>query len=204
MGNVDAAKAAFAVQAPWGVGVDRVVMFKLLCPHALHRFLRPYRIVARKRTVMRNAVVGISFLVMIVGCGGIGAPIRDVNRTVDSKDITGQWRLTSETLALAEKRGLVPRKEPYTVTFHADGTCTFDSIVSEGGGKCKHVNVFGQWIMRHDRTGDSNIVYHNLIEMNLPEGRFHFGIDERNGQMVLWQVIGDPDLWEFLEHERGA
>ena len=152
---------------------------------------------------MRITILLVPLVGLVVACGGgMGVPHRDMDRTLDKGDVIGRWVLTDDSLKAAKEKGLNPRAEPYTITFNRDMTVVYDSVASMIDGPTP-IAAQGRWALLHGTTGDSNVVYRNLVRVELPSRRFHLQFDEQAGHLVLWEDLGDPDNGRFLEHERG-
>lgn len=146
--------------------------------------------------------------IILGGCGNYFAPDRNVKRKVTESEIIGTWRMTPDSLTLLKRDGF--RSEPahaYTITLNADGTFRFASVV-DGFHGLRYVDVKGTYVLEHDTNGNSNIHKKNVLKIMIrAEGASqdcYLNFAEEDGSLLLWSYYGDPDLWEFIEYERGV
>lgn len=151
-----------------------------------------------------------SAILLALAVTGCNAPLpdRSLKQYVSEKDVIGEWELTPASLALLVRDGFKPpAKQNNRITFRADGTCDFHSIL-ESLGNDAHcgVEVTGKWALEKDTMTDSNVPKKNTIRMELAlPSTVHItylNFDRRDGQLVLWSYYGDPDSWEFMEYTR--
>ena len=144
--------------------------------------------------------------VLIGGCGRYFAPDRNIRDRVDESTVLGTWRLTPRSLKLLERDGF--RRDPsheYRVTFNPDHSCVFASVFDDPGAK-EYAAMPCTWSLEHDTTGDSNVPKVNALRLafkraGVNESRYLNFAREREG-VVLWNDLGDPDSWEFIEYAR--
>ncbi|MEM6855227.1 MAG: hypothetical protein AAF593_12540 [Planctomycetota bacterium] len=158
---------------------------------------------------MKHLVSGFlwcMFFTLPLGCC-FPLPDRHLERVVTDSEVVGVWRLTEESLELLTRDGFVPASNSYTLTFHADGSLQFDSIIDEFRGGTYRSSQ-GTWRLAHNTMGDSNVEKTNVIEIQLRSGQAvqhrTLNFDEEDGQLVLWNYYGDPDSLEFMEYQRLA
>jgi hypothetical protein len=81
----------------------------------------------------------------------------------------------------------------------------FASVFDHLGAQ-KYVAMPCTWTLEHDTTGDSNVPKVNALRLafnraGANESRYLNFAREREG-VVLWNYLGDPDSWEFIEYAR--
>lgn len=132
-------------------------------------------------------------------------PDRSLKQYVGETDVIGVWELTSDSMKLLARDGYNgPSNQTHHISFLADGTCEFQTVLDgfKGG---THYNAKGKWVLEKDTMGDSNVKVRNAIrmELKLPTTTYlrYLNFDRRKGKLVLWSFYGDPDSWEFMEYE---
>ena len=142
-------------------------------------------------------------------CLLFGLPDRQTQRQVDVAEVVGVWKLTDDTLAILQRDGfVVDPSHAYTLTFEADGTLHFASVLDDFRSGV-YREVTGTWQLRHDTSTGIGMM-RNVLELSLPraggmDGRifyFYFAEDRSDGRLVMWNYYSDPDLWEFIEYLR--
>ena len=108
--------------------------------------------------------------------------------------------MSAESLACLERDGYIidPTLE-HTLTFRGDGTVIFNSAFTEIG-ITQHQIVDGIWALDHKEDSSSSL---NLkLYINGAERSDTFSFAEENSVVILWQTLGDPDMWEFIEYNK--
>ena len=144
----------------------------------------------------------------LTGCGRLTPlPDRNLKRKVADTDVVGTWKLTSQSLGQLTRDGyIVDPSHALSITFHADGTLEFASVMDGISGWGTYVEGLGNWALEHDTSGDSNIEKMNALRLDIGGAevidRRYLNFAEEDGQLLLWNYYGDPDSWEFMEYER--
>ena len=163
----------------------------------------------RRQPVMRHfsslyaALCVVVVVVVVAGCHG---PDRHMRRKVEPSELVGTWKMTAASLRLLQRDGYVASPgETQTITFKADGSLAFASVLDQfEGGTLTTCN--GTWRLDHDKT-INNLRRANVVDVELQLTRNHtylrtLSLAEEGGKLRLWDSYGDPDLWEFIEYER--
>lgn len=144
--------------------------------------------------------ISLLLCLALTGCGAYFAPDRNVKEKLADKDVIGAWSMSTNSLALLVRDGF--RAAPtnrYTITFLANGTCSFQSVASFAG-QHRYVPVNGTWKLEHDTQGKKV----NTLRLELPfDGVDHiqyWNFARDHGVLILWNYHGDPDQWEFVEY----
>ena len=140
----------------------------------------------------------------LTGCGAYFAPDRNAKEALADKDVIGTWSMSTNSLALLVRDGFRPAAtNRYSITFSADGTCSFQSVESFAS-QHRYVSVSGTWKLEHDTQGSSNIKKVNALRLELLfDGVDHiqyWNFAREHGVLILWNYHGDPDQWEFVEY----
>lgn len=136
---------------------------------------------------------------LLVSCGSYFPPNRHVAREIAPDEVVGRWVMADESVALFRKYGFEREgDEPSTITFNDDGTLRFDSVW-EGVFEIQRIEGPGKWTPGY-ADGRNTLD----IEVTAEDARYGFYLNfaEEDGQLILWQYLGDPDLWKFVEYAR--
>jgi hypothetical protein len=143
---------------------------------------------------------------LVSGCGSYCTPNRHVRDRLDESVLLGTWRLTEESLKLAVKEGLRrDASQRYTITFNADHTCGWDSVLEFDG--IEYEKAPCSWKLEHDVDLSGRKVANFLdFVIQRRNARFSTGSNfaREDGVLILWEYYSDPDLWEFLEYKKAG
>ncbi len=133
-------------------------------------------------------------------------PDRNIGELVGPDAVVGEWVLTHETAVVLRKRGFSGcPPEGCRVVFARDRGCRFNSVIESVDGT-ELINGPCSWTLQHDTAGGSNVRRRNVVEIVLyrGSGEWHeyLGFARAADQLLLWQFLGDPDSWEFIEYAR--
>jgi hypothetical protein len=150
----------------------------------------------------RTALVVCGVLIG-AGCGAYFPPDRNIKDRLEESAVIGRWSLTDRSLALLKRDGFQPDpSRPYTVAIKPDHTCLFSSVLTAS----YRVVAPCTWLLEHDTRGDSNVQKANSLRLDLDgEGvkqRLYLNLARDRGRLLLWNFLGDPDLWEFIEYQQ--
>ena len=114
--------------------------------------------------------------------------------------------MTEASLKLLQRDGYTPSADqPLTITFAADGSLAFASVLEHAEGDAC-VQHGGKWHLRYDTEAKNVVPKANTIELEMmrPDDTFfsELSLTEHAGKLRLWDYYGDPDAWEFIEYER--
>ena len=155
--------------------------------------------------MLRAQRLWLLLLSMVVsGCGSYCAPIRDIRDRVDDSVVVGAWRLTDESLRNLERDGF--RRDPshrYTITFNADHSCAFASVIQFDGVEYDEAPC--TWSLAHDVElsygSVANLLRFEISRKGTPLST-SLSFAREDGVLILWEYYGDPDQWDFLEYTR--
>ena len=158
------------------------------------------------RTRQHAVTVCVALLMVVTFCVGCPRPLPDrhLNEYVTKGDVVGTWRLTDEALTLLNN-GAFKSEESHanTVSFREDGTCEFHSVMNDPTGSV-YRELSGTWTLTHDTKSGANVRRKNSLDMTLQADdlTIYTGLsfDRVDGELVLWEFYGDPDMWEFVEY----
>jgi hypothetical protein len=142
------------------------------------------------------------------GCGSYFPPNRHISDRIEDAAVVGTWRMTERSLEHLERAGF-KRKSPhdYRLTFNTDHKCEFASVL-EWMGPPTYLKVPCTWRLEHDVEGFSNRSKANILRITFDLAGKPHGLDQNfareEGELVLWQYHGDPDMWQFIEYTRAA
>lgn len=152
---------------------------------------------------MQRALI-VAMGVVLVGCGSYFAPNRNISDRLDDSVVPGTWQLTKRSLQLLTREGLqFNSAHRYAITFRPDHTCDFASV-RHWFDKPEYLAVPCTWLLEHDTPGDSNVRKVNALRLQLPtrDGPYtqYLNFAREDGRLLMWEYLGDPDLWEFVEY----
>jgi len=135
----------------------------------------------------------------LLGCG-LGMPDRSVYRIVEPAELVGTWELRPASIRHLVADGYIDDGQNCTITFHADGAAEFSSVNTIPSPPEHQIRV-GFWkIAPCSVNGDTRVT----ISRQKPSrhGFASFGFTEHYGPLRLWNFLGDPDMWEFVEYTK--
>ena len=149
---------------------------------------------------MRAVVFG-SALLALLGMRCQHSEGRSLGRDVSAEEVVGTWQMTPHTVNVLREAGytLPVDAAQHQIVLRADGTCDFRTIpqvLTAGGqpeprldGPCRwKLDKVGQQALQLDVEGD-------------PLRHPYYYFDEApNGGLTLWQHVGDPDAWRYVEY----
>ena len=126
---------------------------------------------------------------------------RYLDRIVAPDEVVSTWTATPfgiESLKYAGHTKHLDTSE-HSLVIRSDGTCRFQTFVRPSDTKGVDegfVDAQCSWTL-----GD---IDHQALEIQLqsqPTDTLgpYFYFDEENGNLVLWQLAGDPDAWKYME-----
>src|SRR5712692_553089 len=124
---------------------------------------------------MRSLLTILALCALVNGCGNHFAPDRNVKQALTDSDVIGRWKMTAKSFSLLTRDGF--RSEPthtYTIAFHKDGTCVFQSV-EEFARKGTYISASGVWKLEHDVKRGENAREKNVVQMEFKvEAVTHF------------------------------
>src|ERR1051325_10709789 len=100
---------------------------------------------------------------LLIGC----EHDRNLKETLSDTDVLGKWTMTGESLLQYRLDKFSPDPSHlYTLTFRADGTCSFASILNNGYGGT-YLVADGTWQLEHDTHGADCRAARNAISIEL-------------------------------------
>ena len=140
------------------------------------------------------------------GCGGYFAPDRNISDRIEESAVLGAWRLTARSLELLKRDGLkADASHKYLLTLNLDHTCEFASVL-DSLSEPTYEAVPCRWTLEHNTRGDSNVWKANALRLELERAgvdyTLYLNFSREQDRLVLWNYLGDPDLWEFIEYSR--
>ncbi len=154
-------------------------------------------------------VVAIAFLTLVaVGCRF--SEDRYLKRTVRPDDLTGVYLGTPfsvESLKWAGLRDHLDAREHHLELLR-DGTCRVQTflnpidVATSGTADWITGDAPCRWRLGTDGRHQKLMV---LVRATSGiENRMEFYFDEEDGHLILWQYVGDPDSWKYLELRKSA
>ena len=156
---------------------------------------------------VRHLVSLVPLVVLGLACRACWLPDRNLGRRVADDEVTGTWHMTAASRALLARDGAVLDPDvPLSMTFADDGAARLATVSPNP----PHVAlvVEGRWTLGHDVSRSSSADVPNLLRLSYGEDDSSvtvledWGFVEMDGHLHLWQFLGDPDSWEFVEYVR--
>lgn len=147
---------------------------------------------------LRKLIV-VAILCCSFGCLPDYFPRHAITYNVSEDALTGQWRLTNESLRILAKTGELTDQVASIIELRR-----FGLFVVEFVGKSV-ISDTGSWTLKHGVIGNTGQVEKNLVELRVGVGRLlnnDLSISEVRKSFVLWRYHGDPDSREFVEYRR--
>lgn len=130
---------------------------------------------------------------------------RTLDREVVPEELVGSWVLRPESVQNLNSIGIkiVEGRFFHELEFDADGGCRLRTFLPEDvqltgpppavtSSKCRW--TLGQGAA-HQRL--------SIALLDAPEKTIRYRFTEANGgELVIWQYIGDPDAWRYLEYSK--
>ena len=153
----------------------------------------------------RHCLTLFAFL-LLAGCrpAYFAKDIR-LQRKVEMSEVIGTWKLRGDSLERAksegEREGFAPAPgQTYQIQFRADGTCHFSSLTQM---PLKYADYEGTWRLDFQKDGHRP----NELTLTLKRGAgyvFTLEFTEEVGHLVIWEYLGDPDEWQFLNYDKSS
>lgn len=142
-------------------------------------------------------------LLMAAGCQW--AEDRFLDRQVAPEELAGSWILRAESVRDLDSIGVELGEERFShrLDLYSDGGCklrTFLPADVELTGLSPDVTSSRcRWEVTQ---GDARQqLWLDLLDA--PDQHAHYNFRETNGgELVIWQYIGDPDAWRYLEYSK--
>lgn len=201
-----------------------VLAFKLLPPS----LLRPLAIIAPVIAIAATAMVisrryliafscnaaclllitGLALSLELVMAAFSGHSHRHAQRVINANELVGEWEPTEQTLHfLFFSKRYYRTYEPHFLSLKADGAVVFASFIDSTGDPAQrfdYLQAVGTWTLQ--QLDPHKEFSHNRLELELEGPRYRRGasfyIMDRGGELTLWQSIGDPFAWDYLEYKR--
>ena len=141
----------------------------------------------------------------------LGSQNRFVERPIENSEILGTWvptQLSIEKL-ISENFKLFTKSSDHKIIFYEDGKCLYQSYFTYSWGykdeTKNYFNLNGTW-----KFGTALEIIGDwsqpapAIKINFSsDGHAHYQVDfylyEKNGKLILWQFIGDPNKMNYFE-----
>lgn len=109
--------------------------------------------------------------------------------------------MAPESLLLLKQDGYTPAAgETYTITFAADGSLTFASVLTDYKSG-KYADEHGKWCLEHDVSIDNDTKRANALKVVTTRSET-MGFADNKGKVVLWTWYGDPDEGHCIDYVR--
>lgn len=149
--------------------------------------------------------IGIAFLAIALG-GCQHSENRYLDREVSAAEMPGTWQMTPATVKDLQNSiigyPLPVNPSEHQIILRGDGTCTFRTVPTQGiseGQAVPRIDAECRWKL--------GTMGHQTLHIDIlaPDGDksvyYHFD-QSKEGKLQLWQYLGDPDLWKYLEYEK--
>jgi len=131
---------------------------------------------------------------------------RFLAREVAPQELVGIWVLRAESVRDLDSIGveLDEGRSSHRIELDSDGRCELRTFLPENvqltgppppvtSSKCR-------WKLT--QGGAHQQLWLELLDA--PGKHIHYNFTETNGgELVIWQYIGDPDAWRYLEYSKG-
>lgn len=151
---------------------------------------------------MQSLILLITTL-LVAACG---MPDIRIKRKVAASEVLGTWSLDPKSSALAAGNSLdrceADPTKPHTITFSADGTCRYRSVLQM---PARYLDAYGEWEITPTADDPKGSEVDVSLEID-GDGTYMLSLDlrEESGELIFWEFWGDPDSWRFLEYKRKA
>ena len=128
---------------------------------------------------------------------------RYLRRTVKSEELVGRWNATRLDV---ESSGGHDEEFHFNASAHhlvlnVDGTCKAETFLEPtNAGVWIIADVPCRWDLQNDPEHQALNLVLQLPAQHVLHISFYF--DERDGKLLLWQYVDDPDAWKYIEFER--
>jgi len=130
---------------------------------------------------------------------------RFLERRVTSEELVGTWVLRPESVRDLDSVGveLGQDRSSYRIEIDCDGRCDLRTILPGDIEPAEPPPAVASTRCRWKLTQGGS---HQQISINLldtPESTIRLSFTEADGgELVIWQYIGDPDAWRYLEYSK--
>ena len=151
---------------------------------------------------LANVLLLVTISTLATGCQW--SEDRSFDREVLRDEIVGVWVLRAESVRDLGSVGvrLGGDRSSHRIELNSDGGCELRTFLPE------HVEIMGappavtssqcRWRLKGG-VPDQELA----IELLDHRGKtIHYSFTEVDGELVIWQYIGDPDAWRYLEYSR--
>ena len=127
---------------------------------------------------------------------------RYLARSVAATEVTGRWVLTETGIDGLRFSGASThlQRDDHVISILSDGSCSYRGFADpprSGRAGERFVDVACEWNLR---PANRQTLTLHLADDARTVLRFFF--DEKDGELLLWQHAGDPDLWRYIEYAK--
>lgn len=130
---------------------------------------------------------------------------RYLERNVMPEELVGIWVLRSESVRDLDSVGveLGEDRTSYTIELDSDRRCALRTLLPEDIEPTGPPPAVTSSRCRWKLTQDGPHQQLSIDLLDTPRRTIRFNFTEVNGgEIVIWQYIGDPDAWRYLEYSR--
>lgn len=160
------------------------------------------------RSVVGFAVMAGMLVLVLGSCQH--SEDRYLKRDVTAAEVAGTWQMTPASVKDLRNEiiGYPAPIEPseHRIIIHADGTCVFETFptdVVRDGKVATRIQADCRWKL--GRIG------HQTLEIEIPSpdptipgaaprDLYYYFDETRDGRVLLWQHLDDPDQWKYIEY----
>jgi hypothetical protein len=147
---------------------------------------------------VRTIVIAASIAMTLLVASCQRTEDRHLDRQVRPAELVGTWTMTQGSV---RDIGVSSPIDPlqHTITIRADDTChfhTFPSALTSVGSLNPVLDGECRWRLRNV-TGRQTLLLDIVAE---PPLSVRYNFFAQNGTLVLWQHVGDPDAWRYVEY----
>jgi hypothetical protein len=156
--------------------------------------------------LMLTRLVIVVFLFSLIFASCQWSEDRSLEREVTNEELVGVWVLQPQSVRDLESVGIVLSEErtSHRIALQANGSCRLRAFLTEDidvpGPAPTVTSSRCRWELI---TGPSSRQHLSLELTDLPRRFTQYHLSETaDGNLVLWQYIGDPDFWDYLDYAR--
>jgi hypothetical protein len=125
-----------------------------------------------------------------------------LKRTVSPSEVVGIWTLTKESFedikTDTEAKSLQGPHTDFTINLKPDGTVVYRSLLQM---PVRKVDCSGRWEVRPSYNARNSSMLTLYFDAN-GEHQHSLEFTEEQGNLVIWEYLGDPDSWRLVEYKK--